>query len=71
MRAAPRLVKLACAALQQLDAGSAVSALTLCLEHPDATVRGAAKRALTGITGLDMPAEYELWRNRIAEVEGA
>lgn len=56
-----------CSQLRQLGVLDAVPALVEALGHAEGDVRVAAHRALTELTGLDLPPDEGLWRNRSAE----
>jgi len=51
----------ACAALSQLRSPLAVPALVEALRRPEESVRAAASTALHAITGLELPADFNVW----------
>ena len=57
----PRVVRLACVALQQFEARSAVPQLIELLEHRDRTVQQQAWTALKAITGRNLPLRRGAW----------
>jgi len=58
----------ACATLGALGSGVATEALIDCLEDEDDAVLQAAWSALRQLTGLELPADADLWRQSIADV---
>jgi len=55
----------ACSALESLGSGLALPALSAALADDDAAVARAAWSALRRLTGLDLPQDEALWRERI------
>ncbi|QDU65411.1 hypothetical protein [Engelhardtia mirabilis] len=61
----PELVLLACSALAQLEATSAVPRLVDCLDHEHAGVRDLAWKTLRDLTGRQLGPDPRLWRERV------
>ena len=66
----PFVRTLGCIALSHLGSSAAVPALVEVLGDSDERVRSAARAALERITGEDLPAEAEAWRERFGGARG-
>lgn len=62
----PRVVRMACVALQQFEAHSAIPELIQLLNHRDRTVQHQAWTALKAITGRNLPLQRAAWQRGLS-----